>query len=159
MRPGGTAVIPLPPRGGHPENLLPTGTVALWPYTDMSDPQWRWGRRYVLFRHDTGRPNPQKAGLHTSENWTAYARGGRLFLKNFFSGYNGPFPDLGCNVEVFANPDFVEIETLAPMVTLEPGETTMHTEHWHLLDGVQTLRSEADVEKTIRRMSDSAADG
>lgn len=45
MAPGGTAIFPLPPRGPHPGNLQPTGNLAIWAYTDLSDPRWTWGHR------------------------------------------------------------------------------------------------------------------
>jgi len=39
MPPGGTCIIPLLPRGTHPEDLLPGNLLTLWLYTDMSDPR------------------------------------------------------------------------------------------------------------------------
>jgi hypothetical protein len=48
MAPGGVGIIPLPERGSHSENLLPTSSLALWAYTDFSDPRWTWGRQFIL---------------------------------------------------------------------------------------------------------------
>jgi hypothetical protein len=45
MAPGGVEIIPLPPLGEHPRDLLPNRPMVLWPFTDMTDPRWRWGRR------------------------------------------------------------------------------------------------------------------
>jgi hypothetical protein len=44
------AIIPLPQRGTHPENLLPTTSLVLWQYTHMSNPRWTWGSQYILLR-------------------------------------------------------------------------------------------------------------
>ena len=34
MAPGGTAILPLPPRGSHADNLLPVSHLVSWAYTD-----------------------------------------------------------------------------------------------------------------------------
>ncbi len=40
LEPGGIAIFPLPPRAPHsPEHLLPASSLALWSYTDLSDPR------------------------------------------------------------------------------------------------------------------------
>jgi hypothetical protein len=52
MNTGGTCVIPLPKRGTHPEDLLPGNLIVPWLYTDMSDPRWTWGRKYILLREN-----------------------------------------------------------------------------------------------------------
>jgi hypothetical protein len=37
---GGTAIVPLPPRGSHGKHLQPESSLSLWKYTNMSDPRW-----------------------------------------------------------------------------------------------------------------------
>ncbi len=45
MRPGGRAFLPLPSRAPHgPEHLLPESGLALWSYTDLSDPRWTFSQ-------------------------------------------------------------------------------------------------------------------
>ena len=83
MAPGGTAVIPLPPRIPYPEGLLPSSQITLWPYTDVTDARWRWGRKYILLRQDSARTSPQKLGASVPDGWMAYARNDRLFVKTF----------------------------------------------------------------------------
>jgi hypothetical protein len=78
MAPGGTAVLPLPPRGSHGENLLPSTRLNLWAYTDMSDPRWVWGEKYILLRQEPGNARPQKVGGMVTEGWLAYVHDGRL---------------------------------------------------------------------------------
>ena len=55
---GGTAILPLPPRGTHPKDMLPTSILSIWPFTDMSDPRWFWGFRYLLLKQDTTMSDP-----------------------------------------------------------------------------------------------------
>ncbi len=148
MAPGGVGVFPLPPRGPHPENLLPKNTLALWAYTDMADPRWTWGSKYILLRQDKNAKNPQKFGLMNMDGWAAYANHGNLFVKTYET-FAAEYPDFGCTVESFTNSDMLELETVAPMVLLEPGESVEHIEVWQLMKDVRAPSNDADVEKYI----------
>lgn len=149
MSPGGKAVVPLPPRGAHPENLLPTSTMTLWPYTDMSDPRWTWSARYVMLQQDLRATKPQKAGFWVPDGWVAYARAGHLFVKTFDCILDAPYPDLNSTVEVFADGEMLELETLGPLCWLEPEAYVEHTEHWFLARDVPVPSCEHDVDEHI----------
>ena len=149
MAPGGVAVVPLPPRGPHPQHLQPTGVLALWPYTDMADPRWTWGSRYVMLRQDPSRPSPQKIGVLAPDGWAAYARAGHLFVKVFRYVAGARYPDLGCCVEVFANDAMLELETLGPLAALPPGGDVVHHERWVLFRDVLPPARDADVEAAV----------
>jgi len=53
MCPGGIEIIPLPALGEHPKDLLPNRVMVAWPYTDLSDPRWRFGWKYITLRHSS----------------------------------------------------------------------------------------------------------
>ena len=149
MAPGGTAVIPLPPRGRHPDDLQPSSRLAVWPYTDLSDPRWTWGRRHLLLRQDPRRPLPQKLGAGVPDGWVAHVRDGRLFVKSFTPVAGVPYPDFGSSVEVFADGEMLEIETLGPLIHLAPGGMVEHIERWDLWPDVPTPRGDDDVDAHI----------
>lgn len=151
MAQGGTAIIPLPPRGSHPKDLPPSSTITLWAYTDMSDPRWTWGRKFVLLRQDPTAAKPQKVGAMVPDGWVAYARNGHLFVKRFRHVAGATYPDFGCSVESFTNADMLEVETLGPLVRLEPNATVEHVEDWFLLRDVPTPRSESEVQTSVLR--------
>ncbi len=149
MAAGGVAIIPLPPRGLHTENLLPANTLTFWAYVDMSDPRWEWGHKYIMLRQDVTRPAPQKIGAMGLEGKAAYARNGHLFVKTFERVLGATYPDMGCAVETFTNEQFLEVETLGPLVNLMPGETVEHVEQWYLFDDVPMPTNEAEVEAHV----------
>lgn len=149
MAPSGKAILPLPPRTGHEEQLSPTNTITLWGYTDMTDRRWTWGKRYVMLAQDPGAGTPQKAGFMVTDGWVAYCRGGHLFVKKF-DYVDGPrYPDFGCTVELFTNHDMLELETLGPLVQSRQGLAAEHVEHWLLYRDVPTPSDDADVEKDV----------
>lgn len=157
MAPGGTVVLPMPPRGEHPRDLLPANRLILWPYTDMSDARWTWGREYVLLRQDRA-GSPQKIGASIPAGWVAYANAGHLFVKHFHYQPGADYPDQGAAVETFTNADMLEVETLGPLTTLEPGASVEHIEDWFLFDGVPVPATESAVTaNVIPRIRDSQA--
>jgi hypothetical protein len=149
MAEGGKAIIPLPPRGSHTENLLPTNILTLWAYTDMQDPRWTLGTKYVMLRQEPGNEKPQKMGFWVSDGWVAYARRGHLFVKTFTPVPGTPYVDFGCNVETFTNDVMLEVETLGPLTRVAPGATVEHVEQWHLFEGVPIPQTDDDVDTHI----------
>lgn len=147
MRAGGIAVIPH--NLDRPRQLLPTHSISLWGYTDLSDARWLWGERYVLLRQDPGAATPQKFGLQNPYGWAAYAVNDQLFVKRFNWLPEATYPDLNVNFEAYTDKDILELETLAPLAELKPGESVTHIEEWSIFHGVPLPRTEADVDRTI----------
>ena len=133
MAAGGLEIIPLPPLGQHPRDLLPNRLMVIWPYTDMTDARWRFGWRLITVRQ-TADGGPAKIGLAHKERWIAYLMRNALFVKTFDYSEGEKYPDMGCNFETFTNSEMIEIESLGPLKKLAPGKSTEHTERWYLLD-------------------------
>ena len=142
MAPGGRAILPLPPKAPlDTQHLLPVGLFALWSYTDFGDPRWRLGAKYIQLRqdaHPTGRFREQMGGIFNPAGWGAYFREGHLFVKRVPVVEGARYPDHGCNFEFYSDPEFLELETLGPLVELLPGQSVTHEEEWQLWQvGVQ----------------------
>ena len=131
MRPGGLEIIPQPPSGKHPEALLPDRKVVLWPYTDLRDKRWQLGTKFWTLRQTQS--SPTKIGLAHREGWVAYLHKRMLFVKVIEYQADALYPDGGCNFETFTNDKMLEIESLGPLTTLEPGASVSHSEHWDLI--------------------------
>ncbi len=149
MGEGGKSIVPMPPRGTHPECLLPVNTLTLWPFTDMSDPRWTWGLKYMMLQQSAKAPQPQMAGLMAPDGWCACAVKGCLFVKRFDYVPGAAYPDFGSCVESFTNGDMIELETLGPLVTLAPGQSVEHVETWSVFAGVAAPKNDADVDRLV----------
>jgi hypothetical protein len=149
MAPTGAVIIPLPPRGRHEDNLLPANMLSMWAYTDMSDPRWLWGHKFIMLRQDPQAEFPQKVGVQNRDGWAAYALGDDLFVKRFGYVPGAVYPDMGCNFETFTNHQMLEVESLGPMLTLEPGATVEHVEDWYLFQGVPQPHTEVEIEQNV----------
>jgi hypothetical protein len=143
MKAGGTSVIPQPPLGEHPRDLLPNRTMVLWPYTDLSDARWRIGRDYFILRQAADRP-PTKIGLAHKEKHVAYIVDDSIFIKSFDFLEGETYPDGGCNFEAFTNGDMLEVESLSPLKTIPPGGEITHIEEWTLLPLSGSISTESD---------------
>ncbi len=135
MEPGGLEIIPRPPLGEHPRDLLPDRMLVLWPYTDTSDDRWRWGREFITLRQ-TPHSSPTKLGMRHRMGWVGYYTGSVLFIKTIAFDQSATYPDFGCNFETFTDTHMLEIEALGPLRTLAPGESTGHTEGWRLFGSI-----------------------
>jgi hypothetical protein len=149
MAEGGTAILPLPPRGSHSDFLLPTSVLSMWAYTNLSDPRWVLGERYLLLKQDPKLSKPQKMGILATDGWAAYTNFDCLFVKRVPFQLDGVYPDMGVNFEVFTNEDILEVESLGPLDNVQPKGKIEHLEHWSLYENVPQLKSEADVIKDI----------
>jgi hypothetical protein len=144
MKAGGTAVIPQPPLGEHPRDLLPNRTMVLWPYTDLTDSRFRIGRDFIVLRQATDRP-PTKIGLAHKEKQIAYIVDDSLFIKSFDFIEGETYPDGGCNFETFTNSEMLEVESLSPLKTVPTGGEITHIEEWTLLPLSGSVSTESDV--------------
>lgn len=151
MAPRGTAVIPLPEKIPHTQRLTHNQVWSLWGYTDMTDERWVIGRKYITFHHDPKR-GPFKIGIAHREKWVAYHIGEYLFVKKFSMVDGATYPDGGVNFETFANQEFLELESLGPVISLEPGKSVTHQEQWKLFKGIHAWKTEADMERLIRKL-------
>jgi len=154
MNKGGTAIIPIPQ--GNPEELLPNWSMTVWPYTDLADPRVRWGTKYIMLTQDPTKMRRFKIGLQAQEGWVAYWRNNQLFVKTFTHEEGASYPDGGCSLEVFTNNEILEVESLSPLVELEPGEVVEHKETWLLFDKVTIGKDDASIDAQVKKLVEEA---
>ncbi|MCC6590682.1 MAG: hypothetical protein IT168_28585 [Bryobacterales bacterium] len=132
MAPGGAGIAGFPPRGKHPEVLLPTNPLVMWAYTDFSDVRWKFTKKYLTLKQDRNNGSPQKVGLFNPNTWAAYLLGADLFIKRTTADPAKTYPDFNSSLEMFANAEFLELETLGPLGRVASGKTVEHVEFWEL---------------------------
>ena len=138
---GGRCVVPFE-RG--PESPTPNRSVALWSDASLADDRLEFLDDYVAMDHsDDG--DPTKFGVSATEEWAAYVVDGTAFCKSFPLADHAEYPDRGSPVELYTDPNIFELESLAGLTELEPGETATHTETWQLFDGVDVPETGTDV--------------
>lgn len=133
MRPGGVVVIPN--ETFHPydaEHLLPVRSMALWSYTDFTDPRWIFEKDAIRMRADDRFNKQQKFGVLNRQGWAAYEWQDLTFTKRFDLVENTQYPDMNCNNEAYTDGGYVEIETLSPLRKIDAGETIEYQERWEL---------------------------
>jgi len=138
FRLGGTVILPMPVVNVDEAGLLHNRQFALWPYARIDDPRLSLGDEFIQFKADALLP-PFKLGYFNSNGWMAYWLDGILFRKTFDVYMGHSHPDNNCNAEIYCNDQFVELESLAPLGKLNPGDMMIHKEVWELLDGSNSL--------------------
>jgi hypothetical protein len=140
LRLGGTAILPMPVGNTDAAGLLHNRQLSLWPYTRMNDPRVKWDDTFILFKADA--LPPFKVGYFNPHGWLAYWLDGVLFRKTFEVHAGLPYPDNNCNAEMYCGERFVELESLAPLGKLSPGEAAKHTEVWDIFEGLESVSGE-----------------
>lgn len=141
MKPGGVAILPQISGDADPDGVLPNRQLALWPYTDVQSRHIQWGNRYIFVRA-TMQAGKLKLGFPNPIGWLAYYLGQILFVKKAAYQPAANYFDFNSSTECYCNPLFIELETLGPRTTLEPGQSVSHRETWHIFDEIQFEPSE-----------------
>jgi len=128
--------------------MLPSRPLVLWHYTQMDDPRWVWGKKYIQLTYDPKRLSEQKIGLLNKQKWCAYQLNGELFIKTFDNDPNAVYADYGCNNEVWVDGTFIELESLGPLVKIPSRGMVEHKESW-LLSNAVVDESEASIDALI----------
>jgi hypothetical protein len=149
MNTGGTILIPQEPYASHDDALLPVRAMTLWAYTDLSDPRWRIGPKFVRLSTDSARADSEKIGVANTRGWAGYARNGQLFVKRYGWQPGATYPDNGVNTETYTAGAFIELETLGPIQALAPGAAATHEERWSLFRDVDVTGDDSAVERAL----------
>lgn len=159
MAKDGRAIYPQEPYIAHTDYLLPARPLTLWHYTDMMDPRWTFGTKYIQLRQDTKAKTPQKVGFKNSQGWGAYVLKGDVFVKRFNYVDGGEYVDFGCSTETFTNEDMLEIESLGPLVKLSAnGGSVEHVEDWYLFKA-NVGETESDIDAHLLPLVEKAGPG
>lgn len=153
LRAGGRAIAPLlPGRGADEESCQPHSSLALWPGTNLTDPRLYLGSgrveliAQINFR---GTPVTQKIGVHNPDGWVAYTRADHVFIKRTTWKAGVPYTDLDSNIELYVQPEFVELETPGPYGVLGPGDQSSRVEEWVLFKNVPAYTDESWVASVL----------
>jgi Domain of unknown function (DUF4380) len=159
MQPGGRAFLPLDV--GPLDAFDATRRLLLWSYTRMGDPRYRFGDRLAQVDQAKIAPARQKAenargadeskiGVDSAQGWAAYLLGDTLYLKRFPHHDGAIYPDGGATIEVYSNAEFLELEHLGPLTTIQPGEAIDFPEDWWVFTGVSIPTDEAGALAALR---------
>jgi hypothetical protein len=147
MAPGGKVIIPQVTKD---TGLLPNRMISLWPYTKLNDHRVYWGEKYITLLHDSNAKEAFKIGMPNEDGWAAYVNHGHLFIKQFQYVKGALYPDFGASsFETYTCDYMTEIESLSPLVALEPDESVEHMEIWSLYDNVKVPESEEEIDEII----------
>lgn len=127
--------------------VLPNRSLALWPYTNPGDPNVTWSRYYVLVRANMA--SAFKIGFPNPRGWLAYWWNGTLFVKRAPFNTQAEYYDFGSSSEFYCNDKFLELETLSPIVTIQPGAAAEHVETWELYNNIAKPQNEIDVQALV----------
>ncbi len=126
----GTLIIPM---NDNDTGLLHNRNISVWPYTNLADSRLHFGKKYVTLRQDINIVQSFKLGFGLNDAQAFYCLGDDIFRKAYETHHNTEdYPDNGCSFETYTNNGFIEVESLSPLNTVNPGDTVSLTEHWSM---------------------------
>ncbi|MGB2965117.1 MAG: hypothetical protein WBB69_14145 [Anaerolineales bacterium] len=147
LKKGGVAILP---QSIEQTGFLPNRSIAVWPYTDINSPHIQWGNRYILI--PTKMKSPFKIGFPNPHGWLAYWNEGTLFVKRSAYHPQAEYYDFGSSSECYSNGNFLELETLAPISTLDPDHSVTHIETWEIYGEVNFPENEDAAQAIIEEL-------
>lgn len=150
MNKSGTAILPQEPYASHDDVIDAARPMVLWSYTNLTDPRWTLGQKYVTLRQDPMLKESQKIGVLNRQGWAAYFHNTVLFLKRFACDKSKTYPDFDCNNEIYTDGNFLELETLGPIEKVQPGDSIQHREDWWLYKSIDLGNGEAGIAAALQ---------
>ena len=147
LKTGGVAILPL---SYVDTKQLPNRTLTLWPYTDLSNPNISFGKHHIFVHVEM--KEAFKVGFPNPRGWLAYWLNGTLFVKQAAFDSQSAYFDFGSSSECYCNDEFLELETLAPISTINPGEFVSHVETWKLFKDIERPRDENDMYALVEKL-------
>ena len=130
MNQGGLEIIP---QHTGDTGLLPNRKMTLWPYTNVTDERFYFGRKYMTVRQNPqAKPGAFKMGSDNTSGTAAYLHGDDLFVCRYDYIKDGEYPDGGVSFETYTNSLVLELETLSVIHDKAPGETAEYEIRWSL---------------------------
>jgi hypothetical protein len=144
LAPGGIGIIPFTLNKENPAPK-PSLVFSAWDYTDMADDRIQWMSNCLLVRQDTSKTRWLKVGLNSPQGVMSYLRGSDLFSKKITIFPGRKYADNGGMEECWTNDRYLELESLAPMLMVEPGQAVEHTEEWSLYKLTQLPNNNQEI--------------
>ncbi len=130
MNRGGLEIIP---QNTDDTGLLPNRKITLWPYTNVTDERFYFGKKYMTVRQNPhAKPGAFKMGSDNTNGTAAYLHGDDLFVCRYDYIKDGEYPDGGVSFETYTNSLVLELETLSVIHDKAPGETAEYEIRWSL---------------------------
>ena len=131
FQPGGMGAFPQPSTLADPGGYLPNRSLSLWPYTHLDDTRLTWLDHHIIMRADA-QEKPCKIGCFLPDGKGYYYNQGVLICKKVSVQPAEIYPDLNSVLEMYTNHRFLELESLSPLVDLQPNNQIIHEEFFQL---------------------------
>lgn len=149
MKRNGKVIIPFKKyKNWNSDGSIPLRSLVLWPYTNLNDKRFIWGKKYLIIKQKNNSNGPTKIGLFNDTGWEAYCLNDNLVIKKHSIKDSLKYPDLNCNTEIYIDGDYLELESLSPLEIVSPNNYLEHKEHFYLYK-VSIGDSEDFIDKNI----------
>jgi len=138
----GLEIVPLP---RDKTDFRPQRHYSLWDFgARNNDPRAYYGDKFFTLTMDTSKSEPYKVGILVTDGVAIYLTKDDVFTKQFFYNSSSEYPDNNVNYETYVRELFLEMETLSPLKSIQPGESLEQIEFWSLGENHQGIPNRVD---------------
>ncbi len=131
IKPEGTAFLPWSTKGKWKINKIIYWQEWGAQKTNFHSEQYKMTEDLFLITPDGEKG---KVGVAGYEGFVGISTNNFTFIKKFNRIPFDIYPDDNCAIECYTCPNYIELETLSPQITLSPYDSLTHTEEWILTD-------------------------
>jgi hypothetical protein len=147
MRVGGFAILP---QSTRQSGLLPNRRLVIWPYTDIQSKNISIANRYIFVQARYQDSQKGKLGWLNERGWMGYYLDRTLIIKKAAFNPDAEYVDFGCSMECYCDERFLEMETLSPLTTIQPGKTLFYHEEWIVVTDIDLSANEDCIDEVIK---------
>lgn len=147
---GGLEILPM---SNEKTGFLPNRTISVWEYTDLSDKRISFTGKYLKVKQRADNKSPLKIGIKNTDGFGFYVVDDLVFIKKTNYEHGKLYPDANCNYETYTSDKIIEMETLSPFKSLEPGSTLTYEENWNIkkINGQINLETEKEIDEFVEQ--------
>lgn len=108
--------------------LKPNGQITNFLGCFTEDPRFIADSKFLTLRQDPQTKSPFKIGTANYQGFAMYANKGYVSTIYFHHDPSKTYTDGGCSFETYTDSQFLELESLGPFETIQPGGSISHTE-------------------------------
>lgn len=151
----GRSGLEIIPQNNHSTALLPNRTLSIWPYTNVTDERFYFGKDYITLRQNPEAKGAFKIGTDNNHGMAAYVINGNVFVCKYDHSHpDAKYPDGGVSFETYTDDNVLEMETLSKIENVKPNETASHSVCWSLFktDGCPDAKDEKAIAEFMNKI-------
>lgn len=105
--------------------------ISFWPYSNIGDSRICFLKNQIAINVNLKDNTPLKIGFNGFNNEIEYCTDKLVFIKSM-DVLSGVYPDHNSPFQIYTKGNYIELETLSPIISINKDESIEHIEYWEI---------------------------